>query len=234
MKQVLSVIAAMLMTAGFSASSVRADDMPSGYSVVSETPEKGETARSKILNEDKELVGRKVYKVDGTYELHTHRKGALTQKFVYAKDGSRLGEFYYYPDGKLKRELDKGVLRFERRKLADGTFEAIRYKSDGKNPQMRRRVGPEGAFELTHYRTGKSTAVYFTATIKGASGNFEWQYYAEDGSHLRRVVSKTEMVVTVYNTKGNFKLEQVWTKKDDGSYAIKSVVRAAQQRLSPL
>ena len=223
LKRILCALAVMLMVMTFSAGSAYADDMPYGYSVVDETPGKGETSRSKILNKEKELVGRKIVRADGTNEMQSFKNTVLTQKIVYAKDGSRLGEFYYYPDGKLKRELEKGVLRFERRKLADGTFEAIRYKTDGKSPQMRRRVGADGAFELTHYRTGKSNSVYFSATIKGASGNFEWQYFAEDGSHLRRVVGDKEMVVTVYDKVGNFKLEQVWTKNTDGTYAIKSV-----------
>ncbi len=204
---------------------VRADDVPYGYSVIDEKPQKGEKSRTKTLNTKKELVGRKIQKEDDSWELHSYdNKGKLTQKFVYEKNGKRHAEYYYYPDGKLKREVIDDVLRFERRKLADGTFEAIRYKPDGKSPQMRRRVGanPEVDFELTHYRIGKSNKVWFTAVVKGVSGQFEHQYFAEDGSHLRRVLGDKEMVVTVYDPKGDFKLEQVWTKKDDGSYNIKS------------
>ncbi len=204
---------------------VRADDMPYGYSVVDEKPEKGEKSRTKTLNTKKELVGRKIVKDDDTTQLLSYdSNGKKTQMFVYGKDGKRQSEFYYYPDGPIKREVVDGVLRFERRKLADGTFEAIRYKPDGKSPQMRRRVGanPMVDFELTHYRTGKSNKVWFTAVVKGVSGEFEHQYFAEDGSHLRRVLKDKQMVVTVYDTVGNFKLEQVWAKQADGSYKVQS------------
>lgn len=201
----------------------RADDVPYGFQQVKEKPAEGEVERIKTLNANKELVGRKILKADSTSELHHYAKdGMLTQKIVYDKNGERLAEFDYYLDGKLKRELKKGVLQFERRKLADGTFEAIRYKADGKRPQMRRRVGVDGAFELTHYRTGASNKVWFGATIRGASGNFEWQYFANDGSHLRRVLSGKEMVVTVFDEFGNYKLEQVWTKNEDGWHTIRS------------
>jgi hypothetical protein len=201
---------------------VRADDVPFGYSVVSETPEKGESTRTKILDAKNELVGRKIQKVDGTSELHSFVNGVRTSKVVSDKAGNCVAEFHYYADGKLKRELTRGVLAFERRKLADGTFEAIRYKPDGKSPQMRRRVSTDGAFELTHFRTN-SVKIWFSANIKGTSGSFEWNYFAEDGSQLRRVISDKDMVVTVYNQSGNIKLEQVWTKNADGDYVCKSV-----------
>lgn len=217
----LFLIAMLALAAGFGYVVVRADDVPAGHLQVTEKPEKGETSRTKILTQDKELVGRKIQKDDGSVELHGFRNGVRTTKTVYDKSGARTGEFEFYPDGKLKRELQAGVLAFERRKLADGTFEAIRYKKDGKSPQMRRRVSLSGAFELTHFRTD-SNKVYFTANIKGTSGEFEWCYYAPDGSQLRRVISERQMVVTVYNEAGDIKLEQVWLKKE-GCYICKSV-----------
>jgi hypothetical protein len=206
---------------GFGYVAAVADDVSSGYTQVSETPEKGERSRTKTLNVDKELVERKVVNEDGSVEVHSFKNGVRTAKTVTDKDGARTGEFEYYPDGKLKRELKAGVLAFERRKLADGTFEAIRYKKDGKSAQMRRRVSVDGGFELTHFRTD-SNKIYFTANIKGVSGQFEWCYYAPDGSQLRRVVGETQMVVTVYGETGDIKLEQVWLKTK-GKFVCKSV-----------
>lgn len=218
-KLILSLSLALGLGLGYVAA--EADDIPFGFTQVSETPEKGEASRTKTLNVDQELVGRKVVKEDGSVEVHTFKNGVRTAKTVNDKNGARTGEFEYYPDGKLKRELKAGVLAFERRKLADGTFEAIRYKKDGKSAQMRRRVSVDGGFELTHFRTD-SNKIYFTANIKGVSGQFEWCYYAPDGSQLRRVVGETQMVVTVYSETGDIKLEQVWLKTK-GKFVCKSV-----------
>lgn len=219
-KQAL-LVAMLALGLGLGYVAAHADDIPSGYSQVDEKPEKGESSRTKTLNANKELVGRKIQKDDGSVELLSYKKGAPTKKIVYDKSGARTGEFEFYPDGKLKRELQAGVLAFERRKLADGTFEAIRYKKDGKSPQMRRRVSVDGAFELMHFRTD-SSKVYFTANIKGTSGHFEWCYYALDGCQLRRVINDKQMVVTVYSESGDIKLEQVW-EKTKGAYVCKSV-----------
>ncbi len=216
------VLAAVCLLAGAQGVAL-ADDYVYGTTFEKETPQKGEVSREKIINIKKEVVGRNISFADGGREMQTlNAKGNVTQKFRWDKRGKRVSEHHYYEDGKLKQEFLDGVLRFERRKLADGTFEAIRFKEDGKSPQMRRRVGPNGEFELVHYRTGKSNEKYFSATMKGTSGDPEWTYYAKDGSTLRRVKREDSMVVTVYDKNGNFKLEQAWSKKDDGSYVIQS------------
>ena len=217
----LILILSLALGLGFGYVAADADDVPHGYAQVSETPQKGETSRTSTFNVEKELVARKVVNEDGSVELDSFKNGVRTAKVVSDKNGARTGEFEYYPDGKLKRELKAGVLAFERRKLADGTFEAIRYKKDGKSAQMRRRVSVDGGFELTHFRTD-SNKIYFTANIKGVSGQFEWCYYAPDGSQLRRVVGETQMVVTVYSETGDIKLEQVWLKAKAG-FVCKSV-----------
>lgn len=216
-------------------SPTRADDMPFGFSVKSEPAEtaKGETVRMGIYNTKNEKVSLKIQYGDGRQELRSLRPdGSTNSLIVWDAKGKRTLEKEFYPDGKLMRELQNGVLRFERRKLADGTFEAIRYKSDGKRAQMLRRVGPNGGFELTHYRTGKSDAIWFRSNGNGTSGNFEWEYFGEDGTRVRRIVRDNDMVVTVLDKSGALVREQVWVTDKDGNWTVKSVAvpHAGKQR----
>lgn len=214
--------------------SAQALDVPYGYTVQTEDmpPESGEVKRIKIFNTKKVLVSIIIQHRDGKNETQTLRDdGKVKSKYV-TKGDLRL-EFSYYPDGKLMRETRNGVLRFERRKLSDGTYEAIRYKEDGKRPQMLRRVGTKGEFELTHYRTD-SHKPWFTVNIPGASGHFEQQYFAEDGSRLRRVLNSTDktMIVTAYDKNGDYRCEQVWKQGDKNVYTLSSVTtrHSNQQR----
>ena len=190
---------------------------------VQETPESGEIQRTKFVNGEGEVLRREISRQDETELITYGDKGTMSYRTL-TRTGVKPSKsfFEYFSDGKLKLEKVDGVVRFERRKLADGTYEAIRFKSDGVRPQMRRRVGPNGGFELTHYRPGPGSTVYFTATVQGVSSDFEWQYFNKDGSHLRRVQREKEMVVTVYDKSGNFLLEQVWLPKKDGTYIIAS------------
>lgn len=200
-------------------------DVPFGYSVETEQREvsTGEHKRIHIFNTDKKKVSILIDYRDGRREVQTLRPedGSLKSKSVSHPGGGRE-QFDYYQDGKLMRETKNGVVLFERRKLADGTVEAIRFKPDGKSPQMLRRVGPKGEFELVHYRTGKNE-VWFRFTMAGASGSPEWQYFAKDGSRLRRVVGEKEMVVTGFDPAGNYLFEQVWKADDKGNFKLHSV-----------
>lgn len=224
--QYLTIAAFALIAASFFAATARADDIPSGFTVKSEPAEtaKGETVRMAIYNDKNEKVSVKIQYGDGRQELRSLRlDGSTKSLIVWDKAGKRTLEKEFYPDGKLMRELQNGVLRFERRKLADGTFEAIRYKSDGKRAQMLRRVGPNGGFELTHYRTGKSDAIWFRSNGNGTSGNFEWEYFSQDGARVRRIMRDNDMVVTVLDKHGALVREQVWVTDADGNWTVKSV-----------
>lgn len=207
----------------------QAVDIPAGHQIKQVTPndKKDEVKRSEIFNEKKELVSTLIEYKSGKQETQVFRPdGSLKSSTVTEGESVKHTDFYP-PDANgmsLKmRETVNDVVRFERRKLGDGTYEAIRYKRDGKRPQMLRRVGPKGEFELIHYRTGAQSTPWFKVSIPGTSGEFEYQYFAKDGSRLRRVMGDKTMIVTAYNKDGDFWYEQVWDKVDDETYTLSSL-----------
>ncbi len=220
----LSVFAIISGTTGVS----RADDLPFGYSTdIEKRPaESGEKQRIHIFNQQKQKVSIKVEFLDGSTEIQgLYPNGKIKYKHIRdAKTGDRK-ELHYYPKGELALEKFNGVKLFDRRELSDGTYEATRYKPDGKHPQMIRRVKPNGAFELKHFRTGKNNDLWFDAVIPGTSGNPEWNYYAKDGKSLRRIVdgkNKT-MTIRVLSSERTFLYEQVWEQNDKGGYTLRKV-----------
>ncbi len=233
MRQAMPTLVVILFFMLFAAQpSAQGDDLPFNYKAVPVTPGKGESQRNEIFDDKGDKVAIQIFYPDGAREHQSLRQdGSVKFKHVLKKNG-KSEHFDYYPDGKLMRETRDGVLRFERRKLPDGTFEAIRFKRDGKSPQMIRRVGPKGEFELIHFRVGKSQKVWFKSFIPGSSGKQEWHYFAEDGRRLRRVMLDDSMVVTVYDKASNFHFEQVWQqKKEDRVYVLQSVTIRLQNDL---
>ncbi|MBY0359834.1 MAG: hypothetical protein K2W82_17660 [Candidatus Obscuribacterales bacterium] len=207
----------------------QAVDIPAGHKIKQATPndKKDEVKRSEILNEKNEHVSTLIEYKNGKHEIQVFRlDGSLKSSTITEGESVKHTDFYP-PDANgmsLKmRETVNDTVRFERRKLADGTYEAIRYKRDGKRPQMLRRVGPKGEFELIHYRTGTQSTPWFKVSIPGTSGEFEYQYFAKDGSRVRRVMGDKTMIVTAYNKDGDFWYEQVWDKVDDENYTLNSL-----------
>lgn len=223
---VLALLFALAIICG--ASVTRADDLPFGYTTdVEKRPaESGEKQRIHIFNQQKQKVSIKVEFLNGNSEIQSlYPDGKVKTRTINdAKSGDRT-EKHYYPKGELALEKVNGAKLFERRELSDGTYEATRYKPDGVHPQMIRRVMPSGAFELKHFRTGKSHELWFDAVIPGTSGNPEWNYYAKDGKSLRRTVDSTNksMTVRALSSDKTFLFEQVWQLNDKGSYTLQAV-----------
>lgn len=193
-------------------------DVPYGYTVETEqrTPETGEKQRLHIFNKDKVKVGMIIKYSDGKSEHQTlNDKGKVKAKRLSDNTGKELSRHEYFDDGKLMREYRKDVLVYVRRLLPDGTWESIRYKDDGKSPQMLRRVRPDGSFELLHYRTGKSQGLFFTTRSKTPFPDdttpMEFNYYGKDGGRLQRIVTGDNMVVLGYDKSGNINFGQKWT-----------------------